>query len=107
MSRCSCGKGFSTEAALVQHIAASDSTHIHPAAVLSTNLLRLDGAMITIDTRITPEELIKILGVALTEARDHLEYCGYGDSWERECALDGGMDKRLDEAVTKYEEHIK
>ena len=34
------------------------------------------------------------------EMADHLEYCGYGDAWERECADDlinnvGTMKKRL------------
>ena len=24
---------------------------------------------------------------ALLAAQEHLEYCGYGDSWERECAM--------------------
>ena len=28
------------------------------------------------------KELYKLLD----EAVDHLNYCGYGDSWERECA---------------------
>lgn len=31
-------------------------------------------------------KLEKQLLNALEAAKDHLEYCGYGDSWERECA---------------------
>jgi len=31
----------------------------------------------------------------LQEAYDHLEYCGYGDSWERECAMEAKLPKRL------------
>lgn len=34
------------------------------------------------------EETIKILVEALEAARNHLDYCGYGDSWEREYAED-------------------
>ncbi len=33
-------------------------------------------------------ETIKALVKALEAARDHLDYCGYGDSWERQCAED-------------------
>lgn len=31
----------------------------------------------------------------LKEATDHLEYCGYGDSWERECAVKDKLPERL------------
>jgi hypothetical protein len=36
---------------------------------------------------------------ALEAAYEHLEYCGYGDSWERECAMDSGLDIKLKEAL--------
>jgi len=38
---------------------------------------------------------------ALEMAKEHLEYCGYGDSWERECALTGEdpLDKKIDAAI--------
>ena len=32
------------------------------------------------------QEKIKQLHEALQAASDHLDYCGWGDSWERECA---------------------
>ena len=40
---------------------------------------------------------------ALQCALDHLEYCGYGDSWERECALTGEdpLDKKIEAAIAK------
>lgn len=31
-------------------------------------------------------DLIIKLAQALRDAHQHLEYCGYGDRWERECA---------------------
>ena len=45
--------------------------------------------------------LLKEVIEALQEANDHLEYCGYGDSWERECAIDGGLDKKIEAALEK------
>ena len=41
---------------------------------------------------------------ALREARDHLNYCGYGDSWERECAMDTSNGPNL---PTQIEEALK
>lgn len=45
------------------------------------------------------ERKIKILREALTAARKHLEYCGYGDKWERECAMAQGLEKQIDNAL--------
>ena len=36
---------------------------------------------------------------ALKAASDHLEYCGYGDNWERECAVDSGLPEQIAEAL--------
>lgn len=36
------------------------------------------------------------------EASDHLDYCGYGDSWERECA--GDLRDRVQDMLSKCEE---
>ncbi len=44
---------------------------------------------------------LRDLTVALEAARDHLEYCGYGDSWERECARDSGLSKQIEDAILK------
>lgn len=40
------------------------------------------------------------LVAALEDARTHLEYCGYGDKWERECAEEYGLAKKIDDALT-------
>jgi hypothetical protein len=47
----------------------------------------------------TDQDKIKTLRKALTAAKDHLEYCGYGDSWERECAEEQGLPEKLEEAL--------
>ncbi len=36
---------------------------------------------------------------ALKAAKEHLEYYGYGDSWERECAI--GLPTMIEYAITK------
>jgi hypothetical protein len=38
---------------------------------------------------------------ALEAARDHLDYCGYGDSWERECARAANLPTMIDNAIAK------
>ena len=38
----------------------------------------------------------------LTEAEQHLEYCGYGDNWERECADASKLPERLSTVIAKY-----
>lgn len=40
----------------------------------------------------------------LKEAHDHLEYCGYGDKWERECAREDKLDERIVSVLQKYSE---
>ena len=44
---------------------------------------------------------------ALKEARDHLEYCGYGDNWERECAIDSGLPEKIAEALGMGKEEME
>ena len=36
---------------------------------------------------------------ALKKAFDHLEYCGYGDKWERECAMEEELPKLIEKAI--------
>lgn len=43
----------------------------------------------------TDKQKIKLLRDVLEEARDHLDYCSYGDPWERECA----QEKKLEEQI--------
>ena len=38
------------------------------------------------------------LKAVLGESRDHHEYCGWGDSWERECAEP--LQKKIEEALS-------
>lgn len=41
------------------------------------------------------------LAAVLKEASDHLDYCNYGDKWERECANDvpDPLDKKIEAAL--------
>ena len=36
---------------------------------------------------------------ALKAASEHLDYCGYGDTRERECAFENGLDKQIKDAI--------
>lgn len=45
------------------------------------------------------DELLEELFDALEEAEGHLDYCGYGDSWERECA--GDLQQRLTDVLER------
>lgn len=39
----------------------------------------------------------------LVRANEHLEYCGFGDAWERECAKASGLTKDLEEYFRREE----
>lgn len=47
--------------------------------------------------------LISDLLAALKKARDHLEYCGYGDSYERSAAVAAKLPELIDAAIAKAE----
>ena len=49
-------------------------------------------------------KVTEILFNALVKARNHLEYCGYGDSWEREIAKEQGLSDEIEEAIKQYKE---
>lgn len=54
-------------------------------------------------------KVIKTLAKALEAAQDHLEYCGYGDNWERECARENKLEEKIEKALKvaeKYEKNI-
>jgi hypothetical protein len=38
---------------------------------------------------------------ALIAARDHLNYCNYGDQWENECARDEKLPEKISAALAK------
>ena len=40
---------------------------------------------------------------ALKAAVEHLNYCGYGDSYERECARDNKLPELLETVIKKAE----
>lgn len=42
-------------------------------------------------------ELLEVLEAA----KEHLDYVGYGDSWERECAHDARLPERIESAIAK------
>ena len=55
--------------------------------------LRFDLA----DARKQRDDLLE----ALKAASEHLDYCGYGDSWERECAVEAGLEKQIAAAIKR------
>lgn len=44
---------------------------------------------------------------ALWDASAHLEYCGYGDTWERSCAKRDKLPEQIEEALALYPEPPK
>jgi hypothetical protein len=38
---------------------------------------------------------------ALQAAQQHLEFCGYGDKWERECATEEKLEELINAALAK------
>lgn len=45
--------------------------------------------------RLVSEQLLE----ALVAALEHLEYCGYGDSWERSCARESKLPQKINQAI--------
>lgn len=43
----------------------------------------------------TQRKLIEQLIATLKDAERHLDYCGYGDSWERSCARESGLAQKI------------
>lgn len=44
---------------------------------------------------------LKILIKLFKEMAEHLDYCGYGDSWERECAEAKNLPQRVGYMLAK------
>jgi len=57
--------------------------------------------------RLTKDKIIKMLYEALTLAKEHLDYCGYGDAWEREAAEHQKLPETIAEALEKAKKYIK
>lgn len=51
--------------------------------------------------KLTPLE--KQLLKALKLASEHLDYCGYGDRWERECAQAAKLEEKIAAAIEAAE----
>lgn len=47
-------------------------------------------------------QLMQQLGETLEAASDHLEYCGYGDKWENECARESNLRERIEQALNAW-----
>lgn len=41
---------------------------------------------------------------ALRAAQEHLEYCGWGDTWEREAARAAGLPRQIEDALKLAED---
>jgi chromosome segregation ATPase len=52
-------------------------------------------------------EALKQTREALNDAKEHLDYCGWGDSWERECAKAQGLEPKVDAALDAAEQALK
>ena len=48
-------------------------------------------------------KLILILGRALKDASAHLDYCNYGDEWERSCAKESKLPKQIMDALGEFD----
>jgi len=49
------------------------------------------------------KKLITTLGNALEAAAEHLEFCGYGDSYERSISNESGLQAKIEDAKIDYE----
>lgn len=60
-----------------------------------------DGVMVTVSRQALDEVLAQyvLLFDALKDAAGHLDYVGYGDSYERECADLAKLPQRIDAAL--------
>lgn len=52
------------------------------------------------------DQLIRTLHAALEAASEHLDYCGYGDSWERECAREAKLPEQIEAALAEAAQYF-
>ena len=60
--------------------------------------------MNTKKVKVIPLTEYKKLADLFQEALAHLEYCGYGDSYERECAREDKLPQRLEKMEKRVQE---
>lgn len=51
--------------------------------------------------------LAKELRDALQAAQEHLNYVGYGDVWERDCARQSKLEERINAALERAAKELK
>lgn len=61
---------------------------------------RLRHALVKAHEAVVLKTKIKKLRGALEAAKRHLEYCSYGDHWERECARQEKLEEKIDAALS-------
>lgn len=54
----------------------------------------------------TKDKLIRKLHNALSDAQKHLEFCGYGDRYERECATEEKLPDKIEEALNDGDAYL-
>lgn len=52
------------------------------------------------------KSLVQELTEALQAASDQLDYCGYGDSWERGCAFESKLPEKIEAALKRAAEEV-
>lgn len=72
------------------------------AGVDLPNLLKTIRKEIKFDMCQNEKEMISVLGEALEVASSHLDFCGYGDSYERSIATESGVIRQVEDAKTSY-----
>lgn len=45
------------------------------------------------------KEKLRVVGQALQEASEHLDWVGYGDRYERECAKESKLEEKIENAL--------
>jgi len=56
------------------------------------------------EKKLIKAELVRELLEVLIKAEEHLDYCGYGDSWERECAKEEKLPQLINSTIAKFQD---
>ncbi len=63
--------------------------------------------MVNPKVKVIPLTEYKQLAILFQEAVAHLEYCGYGDSYERDCAKEDKLPERLEKMNVRIGQILK